>query len=193
MTLSHAMSINSFLKLPKGNINHKVVLFLGFFVYLGFNCLKIMEKHNLSFFTEYYQFYILDSETKAQTDAHDFWNAEADKRKLAIGEGLLGVTVAKYAEIKVEVRVLSVEPNENAEADHIVETSLNLPSGLLQIKDCTSYDTVLELKLEKGTYRIRISSFKLWAVKGDEGDDYYMVEMWKAVFSDTVIIKEWKS
>jgi hypothetical protein len=152
---------------------------------------KIMEQHKLSFFTEYYQFYILDSETKASTDAPDFWNDEAGQRKLAIGEGLLGVTVAKYAEIKVEVRVLSAEPTEDAEADHIVETSLNLPSGLLQVKDCTSYDTVLELNLEKETYRIRISSFKLWTVKGDEGDDYYVVEIWKAGFAETVILKEY--
>jgi hypothetical protein len=152
---------------------------------------KIIEQHKLSFFTEYYQFYILDSETKAQTDAPDFWNAEADKRKLAIGEGLLGVTVAKYAEIKVEVRVLSSEPTEDADADHIVETSLNLPSGLLMVKDCTSYDTLLELNLGKGTYRTRISSFKLWTVKGDEGDDYYLVEIWKNSIVNTKVLREW--
>jgi hypothetical protein len=152
---------------------------------------KIISKHDLSFFTEYYQFYILDSETKAQTDAADFWNDEAGQRKLAIGEGLLGVTVAKYAEIKVEVRVLSAEPTEDADADHIVETSLNLPSGLLQVKDCTSYDTVLELNLEKRTYRVRISSFKLWTVENDKGDDYYVVEIWKSAFAETVILKEY--
>ncbi len=151
-----------------------------------------MEQHKLSFFTEYYQFYILDSETKAQTNAADFWNTDADKRKLAIGESLLGVTVARYAEIKVEVKILSSEPIEDDSADHVVETSLNLPSGLLQIKDCTSYDTVLALNLEKGTYRVRISSFKLWTVKGDEGDDYYVVEIWKANISETVILKGWK-
>ncbi len=150
-----------------------------------------MEQHNLSFFTEYYQFYILDSETKAQTDAADFWNDEANKRKLAIGDGLLGVTVAKYAEIKVEVKVLSSEPSEDNDADHIVETSLNLFSGLLQIKNCTNYDTVLELNLEKGTYRVRISSFKLWTVEGDAGNDYYVVEIWKANFTNTKILKEY--
>ncbi len=152
---------------------------------------KIMEQHNLSFFTEYYQFYILDSETQATTDAPDFWNDEAGNRKLAIGEGLLGVTVAKYEEIKVEVRVLSSEPSEDVDADHIVETSLNLPSGILQIKDCTSYDTVLELNLEKETYRVRISSFKLWTVENDKGDDYYVVEIWKSEFAETKILKEY--
>jgi hypothetical protein len=149
---------------------------------------KIMK---LSFFTEYYQFYILDSETKAQTDTPDFWNTDSDKRKLAIGEGLLGVTVARYAEIKVDVRILSSEPTEDADADHIVETSLNLPSGVLQIKDCTNYDNVLELNLGKGAYQVRISSFKLWTVQNDKGDDYYVVEIWKAAFSETVVLKEY--
>jgi hypothetical protein len=134
----------------------------------------------------------LDSETKAQTDTADFWNDEAGQRKLAIGEGLLGVTVAKYAEIRVEVRVLSAEPTEDADADHIVETSLSLPSGLLQVKDCTNYDTVLELNLEKETYRVRISSFKLWTVENDAGDDYYVVEIWESAFAETKILKEWK-
>jgi hypothetical protein len=152
---------------------------------------KIISKHDLSFFTEYYQFYILDSETKAQTDAANFWNDEAGQRKLAIGEGLLGVTVAKYAEIKVEVRVLSSEPTQDSYADHIVETSLNLPSGLLQVKDCTNYDTELELNLEKGTYRIRISSFKLWTVENDKGDDYYVVEIWKREFVETKVLRAW--
>ena len=152
---------------------------------------KIVEQHNLSFFTEYYQFYILDAETKAQTDALDFWNAEADKRKLAIDEGLLGVTVARYAEIKVEVKVLSAEPSEDAEADRIVETSLNLPSGFLRVQNCTNFDTQLELNLAKGTYRIRISSFNLWTVKGDEGEDFYIVEIWESALAETIILKEW--
>jgi hypothetical protein len=152
---------------------------------------KILEQHDLTFFTEYYQFYILDSETEAQTDSADFWNDEAGKRKLAIGEGLLGVTVAKYAEIKVQFLVLSTEPREHSYADHIVETSLKLPSGLLMVKDCTNFETQLELNLEKDIYRVRISSFKLWTVKGDEGDDYYVVEIWKADFSTTKILKEY--
>ena len=152
---------------------------------------KIINQHHLSFFTEYYQFYILDSASEGKTDAPDFWNDEAGTRKLAIGEGILGVTVAKYAEIKVEVRVLSAEPSEDADADHIVETSLNLSSGILQIKNCTNYDTILALNLAKGTYRIRISSFKLWTVKGDEGDDYYVVEIWECALAETVILKEY--
>ena len=151
-----------------------------------------MNTHDLSFYTEYHQFYVLDAETKSTTDADDFWNADADNRRLAIGEGLLGVTVAKYAEIQVEVWVLDEKTVLNEKADHIVEASMRLPSGILQVKNCTGYETQLELPLEKDTYRIRISSFKLNTVNNDVGEDYYSIEIWKSRFAKPKIIKAWK-
>ncbi len=153
---------------------------------------KIMQKHNLTFFTEYYQFYILDSETKSQTDDANFWNDEAGKLRLAVLEGLLGVTVGKYAEINVEVRVLEEKPSIFDYPDHVVEASLRLPSGILQIKDCTGYDTELELKLEKGCYRVRISSFKLYTIQNDSGDDHYLVEIWKSRFAKPKVLVDYK-
>jgi hypothetical protein len=152
---------------------------------------KMIEQHHLTFFTEYYQFYVLDKDTNSTTDSPDFWNDEAGTRKLAIAEGLLGVTVAKYAEIKVEVRVLNAEPILDSYADHVVETSLNLQSGILQIQSCTDSEVQLELKLSKGKYQIRISSFKLYTVKNDEGDDYYVVEIWEGTPNETIILKEY--
>ncbi len=151
-----------------------------------------MKIQKLNFFTEYYQFYILDAETKASTDAPDFWCSTAEPRRLAIGEGLLGVTVAKYAKIKVDVKILNTEPAIEDNANHVVETSLAIPSGILQIKDCTAYDTILEVNLEKTSHQIRISSFNLGAVKNDVGKDYYKVEIWKAMPKQTLILKEWK-
>jgi hypothetical protein len=147
-----------------------------------------MQAYNLSFFTEYYQFYILDSETKSQTDGPDFWNDEAGENRLAVVEGLLGVTVGKYAEINVEVRVLEEKPQIFDYPDHVVEASLRLPSGILQIKDCTAYDTELELNLEKGCYRVRVSSFKLYTLQNDQGDDYYLVEIWKSRFAKPKVL-----
>jgi hypothetical protein len=152
-----------------------------------------MEKYDLHFFTEYYQFYILDASTKAQTDAVDFWNAAADKNKIAIGDGLLGVTVAKYADIKVEVRICETKPLENAAADHIVEAPLLLASGKLEFKDCTSFDTIFETEMENGKYAVRVSSYKLDTVVNDNGDDYYVVEIWKSEDVLVKLLKKWNS
>ncbi len=151
-----------------------------------------MKNFNITFFTEYFQFYILDSQTKAKTDAAEFWMPEADKRRLAIGEGLLGVTVAKYSEIKVGIKILEEKPLKNESADHIVEASIRLNSGILQIKNCTSYELQLEIPLSKANYRIRISSFKLNTVVNDIGEDYYLVEIWKSRFALPRILKKLK-
>jgi hypothetical protein len=107
-------------------------------------------------------------------------------------EGLLGVTVGKYAEIKVNVLVLDEKPLLNDDAEHVVEAALNLPSGILQVKCCTNFETQLELNLKKGTYKIRISSFKLCTIANDEGDDFYVVEIWKGRTAKTKILKKYK-
>jgi hypothetical protein len=150
-----------------------------------------MKIYDLKFSSEYYQFYILDSETKTTTDAADFWCPAADELRLAIGEGLLGVTIATYGNVNGELRVLDKKPTENKKANHIIEASLNLLSGKLQIRDCTNYEIQLEINLEKEPYRIRISSFGLETVSNDEGKDYYEIEIWKSKFEKPKLIKRY--
>jgi hypothetical protein len=152
---------------------------------------NLPKTHELSFFTEYYQFYIFDADSKAETDAPTFWNQEAEKLRLAIGAGILGVTVAKYAEIKVKIQFLEEKPAIIMEADHVVEASLRLLSGVLKVANCANFDTILEQKLLKTSYRIRISSFKLASVSSDAGDDFYVVEIWKSRFAPPKVLKMW--
>jgi hypothetical protein len=151
-----------------------------------------MNKYSLHFSTEYYQFYLLDEATKSQTDDADFWNSEAEKLRLAVLDGLLGVTIATYGQVNGELIVLQETPPVQSNADHVVEASLELGSGRLLIKNCTSYTTQLELDLDKGAYRIRISSQKLGTVTGDDGDDFYSIEIWKEIFSQPALLKAWQ-
>lgn len=130
-----------------------------------------MTTHQLKFSSEYYQFYILDSQSEGKTDAPDFSNDEASERRLAIGEGILSVTIATYRNVNAKVLVLDKKPIENTNANHIVEASINCISGKLEIRDCTSYETQLEVNLYKENYRIRISSFGLETVVNDQGND----------------------
>lgn len=157
-----------------------------------------MEVHSFmfSFSTEYYQFYILDSKTKAKTDADDFWCPDADKRRLAIGEGLLGVTTTTYGDVIGGLRLLLKKPeNLLIDAKHIIEASIKIPSGVLQIKNCTAYETKLELPVEKGTYRIRITTQSCVHVtdKVEENEDHYIIEMWKSNFAKPQILKAYNS
>jgi hypothetical protein len=150
------------------------------------------EEYNLKFFTEYYQFYILDKNSKAETDSQNFWNPQADVAKIAVEEGILGITVGKYAEIEVEVNVLKSQNNERNfdEFEHIAEASVDVPSGVLQIKDCTGFDTILELNLTPGTYAVRCYSAKLSSIKGDVGDDFYVLEIWASEKIERKVLKQ---
>jgi hypothetical protein len=148
-----------------------------------------MVVYPLNFWSEYYQFYILDSKTTATTDANDFWCPDAEPRRLAIGEGLLGVTIGTYGNVKGELRILTQKPELDTSADHVVEVSMRLPSGLLEVRDCTGYETQLAIPLSKTTYRIRISSFNLGSIENDEGQDFYIVEIWKSRFTKPTILK----
>ena len=148
-----------------------------------------METYNLDFSSEYYQFYILDAQSKGETDAPDFWCPDADKRRLAIGEGLLGVTIATYGGVRGEIRILDNKPELLPNADHIVEASIRFISGLLEVRDCTGYELQLAIPLSKTAYRIRISSHNLGSAHNDEGDDSYTIDIWKSRFSKPKILK----
>lgn len=154
-----------------------------------------MENYVLNFSTEYYQFYLLDSKTKAKTDADDFWCLDADKRRLAIGEGLLGVTITTYGDVVMTLRILLGKPQVLVDATHVVEASIRMPSGILQIKNCTAYATQFELPIEKGTYRVRVTTQKIIYssfVNGKTVDDLvddYIIDMWKSNFTKPKILK----
>ena len=152
-----------------------------------------MEVFPLSFSTEYYQFYILDAQSEMETDADDFWCPDADKRRLAIGKDILGVNIATYGNVRGEIRNLTNKPELDKLADHVVEASLRFSSGILQVRDCTGSEIQLAIPLSITTFRIRISSYNLGSVEGDEGDDYYIVEIWKSRFAKPVILKAYTS
>jgi hypothetical protein len=151
-----------------------------------------MNKYELKFFTEYYQFYILDKDSKASTDSENFWTPQASAYKIAVEEGLLGITVGKYAEIDVEINVLESQNNKRNfdDFEHIAEASIDVTSGVLLIQNCTNFDTILELNLAPQTYAVRCYSAKLSSIKGDVGEDYYVIEIWASKKFDRRVLKD---
>lgn len=151
------------------------------------------NRYQLQFFTEYYQFYIRDKDTKASTDSDNFWTAQASEDKMAVEESLLGISVAKYAEIRVEVNLHKQAPafESDENYDHIVEATINIFSGIIQIADCTSNSIQLELNIEPGMYTIRSSSANLKTVKGDEGDDYYVIDIYASAEKPRTVLKRY--
>lgn len=150
-----------------------------------------MELHKLEFWTSHHQFYVVDSLTPFETDSNEFWTDQAVEDKLAIQVGVLGVGTECYGDVKGDLAVLAERPGENefTEYDHVVEGSLNLTSGILQVFPCTANEAVLELSLLPAVYRVRIYSLNLASVVWDSGDDFYKVRIWPEVYSDRRVLK----
>ena len=149
--------------------------------------------HKLDFYTEYHQFYISDKESPKETNKDSFWTDEAIQSRLAIGEGILGVSVECYGPVKGELILLESKKDQidYKQYDHIVEGGLSVQSGVLQVLDCASSHVELEVKVMPGKYRVRIYSLNLASVVGDSGNDYYKIEIWPDTNISRTLLKQY--
>tara|TARA_R110002124_G_scaffold197658_3_gene364699 strand:+ start:56 stop:520 length:465 start_codon:yes stop_codon:yes gene_type:complete len=151
-------------------------------------------KFNLNFETDYGQFYLNDKKPNGKTNSDCFWTDTALEDKLAIEEGILGILIGKQEGIvNCEFEILqnksTISNFDNS--DHIVEGSLKINSGVLQITDCPFSTIELETKIENGEYRVRIYSQNLESVETDEPKDFYKIEMWKEEFNERIVLKRY--
>ena len=149
-------------------------------------------KFPLNLYTSYNQFYICDKDSKGDTGSN-FWTNDAFNDRLATEDGVLGVGTECYGPIKGEIEVLDeAKDSINMDSyDHIVEAGIEIKSGTIQILDCPTSTVQLDLKVNSGFYRARIYSSNLATVDGDEGDDFYRVEIWPDQNSKRVVLKRY--
>ena len=151
--------------------------------------------HKLKFRTAYSQFYLCDKNTMGTTDSPGFWTEEAFADKLAVEAGILGVCIGTYSYVKCEVFPLAYQPNEtNFEPyDQVVEGSLEIKSGVLQVLDCPDSTVIMELTVAPGFYRVRIKATGLDSVVDEdlEADDTYLIEVWPATIASRQVLKKY--
>ena len=136
----------------------------------------------LDFTTDYHQFYICDKEHSGTTDSDSFWTDEAFSEKLAFEDGILGVQIANdNGHVKCNLIFLNV-PNQAANFDnydYVVEASLEINSGYLQVRDCPFSEIQEEFNVEKGFYRVRVYAMNQKSVIDNYPTDEYVIEIWK--------------
>ena len=150
-------------------------------------------KYHIDFYTSYSQFYITDKDSEGATNSDKVWTTEAFNERLAIEDGILGVGTECYGPVKGEVHLLTSPNNQEVldEYDHIVEAGINIKSGIIQILNCPDSNIELEINIEPGIYRVRVYSSNLASVEGDEGDDYYKIEIWPDVEMGRKVLKQY--
>lgn len=154
-----------------------------------------LTMHQIQFRTRYSQFYICDKDSPAATDSNDFWTEDAHESRLAVENGILGVSTETYSYVRASIKIL---PHRNEKTDltnydHVVEASLEIKSGVLQILDCPHSTIVLELPIRPDFYRVRIHSSCLDSVVDEdvEADDFYLIELWPEKPSARKVLKQY--
>ena len=152
-----------------------------------------VQRQALEIFADYHQFYLWDE--RVAPEAPTDWTDADVAHRLKAGPHVVVVSPIRNMTVPVEVEVHLCEPPFNPEAwDHIAECSLDLPSGELQVHECTG-GPVADFKVQPGTYRVRAfyGDLDSLSANGLEGRDHYRVVLWPAPPRELVVLKQWKA
>ena len=155
---------------------------------------NIIMQYSLAFNTSHCQFYIYDKNSSGNTASNTFWTEDAYNDRLATEDGILGIGTECYGPVKGELYLLS-EPRNYMnldQYDHVVEAGIEIKSGVIQILDCPNSSVELEVNVIAGRYRVRIYSINLASVDGDEGDDFYKIEIWPSTAVERKVLKRYE-
>jgi hypothetical protein len=141
-------------------------------------------------FADYFQFYLWDREMapEAPTDYSD----EDTKRRIKTGANVVVVQSARNMKVPVELEVLDAAPSDDlADWDHVAEASLELPSGKLQLHECTG-GPIDDIDVAPGTYRVRAYYGRLddLSANGLDGNDHYRIALWRAPLASIRVLKQ---
>jgi hypothetical protein len=146
---------------------------------------------NSSVFADSYQVYVYDAKTEPIFISA--WNRQTISDKLAVKPGAIAFCPLREMDVPVTVRVQPAPPDSSAATwDHIVECSLDVPSGRVLIMG--PIDTpAARVDLTPGSYRVRISSAGLGTISPDglHGQDRYELCFWPAEISPPQVLKRY--
>lgn len=152
-----------------------------------------MKRESFTVFADYHQFYLWDKAVSPEAP-EDFTDADVDNR-IKVAPNVFVVQPERNVEVPVTIEVHAKEPGYDSEKwDHIAEASLHLPSGQLEVHECTGGPVAL-LHLEPGWYRVRSfhGGFNTIDHNTYEGNDHYLVVLWPAPCSELRVIKQHRS
>jgi hypothetical protein len=150
-----------------------------------------LQHQSFELFADYCQFYLWDRGMNPLPPVD--YTTEDVKRRLKTGSNVVVVLPERNMTVAVEVEIHDSEPAYNAdEWDHIAECSLELPTGQLEVHECTG-GPVVEFIVKPGWYRVRSfhGGFNTISENRLDGDDYYRVVLWLAPPNELRVVKQW--
>lgn len=148
--------------------------------------------HKIDFRTFYNQFYISTyNGNKALADLD--WSEESYEDRMGSYENMIVVYPESYGHIKGELFFLDT-PNEDINFDnydHIVESTLNIESGYLQVLGCPSSSVEMSFVVRPGLHSVRVyfSNMQGYDSDEEEHDDWCRIEIWPAFETGQRVLK----
>ncbi|MGW1129994.1 hypothetical protein [Streptomyces griseoluteus] len=153
----------------------------------------------LRLFADYFQIHILDE--LSEGDVGEGWTEKALADRMVAFRDILGFRTEVDVDVQVDVNPLSGPPPlDMAPYDHIVEASVEIPSGRMVVMGCSDYlPDAPRVEVNPGWVRIRVQKSNLAnAVMADlESDESpetierITVDVWPEEPSGVRVLKQW--
>jgi hypothetical protein len=140
-------------------------------------------------FADYFQFYLRDH--GAQPLAPDDYDEGDIARRIKAAPHIVVIQPERNMTVPVEVALAETAPADDFDGwDHVAEASLDLPSGRLEIHECTG-GSVDVLAVTPGCHRVRAYFGGLDTIGADglEGEDRYRIVLWPAAAGPVTVLK----
>jgi len=140
-------------------------------------------------FADYFQFYLWDAGERPDPPV-DFTEEDIERR-IKAASFIVVIQPVRNMTVPVEITIADAPPPLAPDDwDHIVEASIELPSGRLEIHECTG-GSIDIISVPPGTYRMRACFGGLDSLSDDglDGDDLYRISLWPAPFAPVEIRK----
>ncbi|WP_279359620.1 hypothetical protein [Methylobacterium indicum] len=149
-----------------------------------------MSRH-CRIFADYHQIYLWDHGVRPDAPT-DYTDADT-VRRIKAAPFVVVIQPERNTEVPVAIEVVRTAPPLDLDRwDHVAEASLALPSGRLEIHECTG-GSVDILSVPPGTYRVRTAHGGLATIDPDglDGRDHYRIVLWPAPVAEIAILKQY--
>jgi hypothetical protein len=155
-----------------------------------------MAAVRMRLFADYFQLHVMDE--NADDDLGEAWTDEAVSDALAVARQTLGVGTEVNMDVDVTVELLDGQPaSDDLTFDHVVEASIEVPSGRVAVLGCTDYrPDAARFDVPKGFVRVRACRSNLANID-EEGEEVpenmeqVLLQIWPAPYSPPVVLKPW--
>ncbi|MBL8796205.1 MAG: hypothetical protein JNM56_20065 [Planctomycetia bacterium] len=149
------------------------------------------NKAKLSMYASHHSLYVQDSLAWNNPEEVSF-DERTTADRLAVGQNVLVIGTGSHGNVKVVVEADDVEPPlDLSEWDHVTEAGIDVPSGVVLVMGCLSYQGLF-FWVRKGHRRVRCCHANLQgSVECGKGRDWYLIQIWPAEPAPARVLKRW--